>query len=133
MKIEFIILLTIFVVLGFLGVVGFLVEKLLRKKLNIRKRSGFFYKHVNSFHKWGDILIVISYLIISFYLLFEDKYLSYSIIIFIFIFILNIFRALMEYIFARQTKEYILTIFALLLFLICMCVFYFVFNKLGVF
>ncbi|MES9672112.1 DUF4181 domain-containing protein, partial [Bacillus pseudomycoides] len=43
-------------------VLFFLLENLLRKKLKITRKNGFIYRPVNSFHKWGERIIIIVYL-----------------------------------------------------------------------
>jgi hypothetical protein len=41
----------------------YILEKWLRKKYSIPKKKDIFYKHVNRFHKWGEILIIAAFII----------------------------------------------------------------------
>jgi hypothetical protein len=96
-----------------------LVEYILRKKLNIKRRKGWIYHRINSVHKNTEtalfILYLISYIII---LVINEDIAKYMIFLF-FVFLFAI-RTFMEWKFNHSTREYIISLWA-----VCsMCVFF---------
>jgi Domain of unknown function (DUF4181) len=95
-------------------------EKTLRRKYSIPKRTISRYKHVNTFHKWGEILIITVFIICGIEVAFNDdvypglRYFYPFSITFVWI-----FRTFMEWKFDRESKEYIISLSGL----VCMAVF----------
>lgn len=86
-------------------------DRILTKKLNIKKEK-VFYAHVNSSHKWGEVLIVAITLVLLFthiFLLdrtspFEPHH------FFLAFFLISIYRIFMEFRYERSSKRYYRTI-----------------------
>ncbi len=111
----FIKLVGIFIVVVILGV---LLDKLLRKSLKIETPKGRIYEHVNTFHKWGERLVITLFLIIVAYASFSrEPIIEIKYIFFIFYLVLYSFRAWMEWKYTKNEKEYIITIYSIGLFL----------------
>ena len=83
-------------------------DKFLRKKLNMPK-SGFwgYKKHVNSLHKKLEIGLMFIYLITSFIFIVKFESVNIAYVIFTYLGGTLILRALMEWKFDRESKEYI--------------------------
>ncbi|EJQ51369.1 Uncharacterized protein BWINRASL_02596 [Bacillus mycoides] len=118
---------TIWIIIIGVCIVGYFLEKLLRKKLNMPKRGFWGYKHVNSLHVKLEIGLFIIYLITSFIYLttFENSNAGYA--FFTFFVTLWVLRAWMEWKYDRESKEYILSIIALVVIVLMVSIlFYFV-------
>lgn len=92
---------------------GILSERYLRKKFDIEKRKGFIYKGANKFHRWteGSLLIIVLILLWFF--------IEYTFLLLISFYVLmNLFRALMEWRYERENKEYILTLHSIIIYLL---------------
>lgn len=84
------------------------IERVVRKRANIEVK-GFFYKHINRQHKWGEILIILLNILIYFPLIFySDMIEGYYMIIGIIV--LYGFRAFMEWKYEKETKRYIISV-----------------------
>ncbi|MEM5601829.1 DUF4181 domain-containing protein [Bacillus cereus] len=83
-------------------------DKFLRKKLNMPK-SGFwgYKKHVNSLHKKLEIGLLFIYLITSFIFIFKFESVNIAYVIFTYLGGTLVLRAMMEWKFDRESKEYI--------------------------
>ncbi|RZT23795.1 DUF4181 domain-containing protein [Fictibacillus sp. BK138] len=98
-------------------VTAFVSEKVLRRKYNIQKNK---YKHVNSFHKWGEFLIIAVFIISGIEWVFNDN--AHPMLQYVFpisLTFLWVYRTLMEWKFNRESKEYIISLSGL----VCMTVF----------
>ncbi|HDR4724381.1 DUF4181 domain-containing protein [Bacillus cereus group sp. Sample62] len=111
-------------------IVVYLLDKYLRKKLNMPK-SGFwgYKKHVNSLHKKLEIGLMFIYLITSF--IFIVKFESVNIAYFIFTYLGGtlILRALMEWKFDRESKEYIFSIIGIFTFVFMTSILFYFFPS----
>ncbi|MED0998879.1 DUF4181 domain-containing protein [Bacillus mobilis] len=89
-------------------IVVYFFDKYLRKKLNMPK-SGFwgYKKHVNSLHKKLEIGLLFIYLITSFIFIVKFESVNIAYVIFTYLGVTLILRALMEWKFDRESKEYI--------------------------
>lgn len=89
-------------------IVVYFFDKYLRKKLNMPK-SGFwgYKKHVNSLHKKLEIGLLFIYLITSFIFIVKFESINIAYVIFTYLGVTLILRALMEWKFDRESKEYI--------------------------
>ncbi|KMP29739.1 DUF4181 domain-containing protein [Bacillus wiedmannii] len=89
-------------------IIVYFLDKYLRKKLNMPK-SGFwgYKKHVNSLHKKLEIGLMFIYLITSFIFIVKFESVNIAYVIFIYLGGTLILRALMEWKFDRESKEYI--------------------------
>ncbi|MBO1580751.1 DUF4181 domain-containing protein [Bacillus sp. XF8] len=88
----------------------FLLENLLRKKLKITRKNGFIYRPVNRFHKWGERIIIIIYLVAGFVCIYTSEYIKGAYILFIFLGTQQLFRAYMEWKFDKESKEYVISL-----------------------
>lgn len=87
----------------------FLLEKLLRKKWNIPRKS-ITERYVNDTHKWIERYMLIGYLIVSGILIFMFKNIYIRYLIGIYLLVLFIARAWMEWKYDRESREYKLEI-----------------------
>ncbi|GAB6436612.1 MULTISPECIES: DUF4181 domain-containing protein [Bacillus] len=89
-------------------IVVYFLDKYLRKKLNMPK-SGFwgYKKHVNSLHKKLEIGLMFIYLITSFIFIVKFESVNIAYVIFTYLGGTLVLRALMEWKFDRESKEYI--------------------------
>jgi hypothetical protein len=100
-------------------VLEILTEKKIRKKFGIHKKEGTWYRTVNSFHQAGEVLIMITFIIFITIMGNGETDLANWITkygVFLFITVLFIFRAFMEWKFDRKSKEYIIQMFNLIVF-----------------
>jgi hypothetical protein len=111
MNIPILILFAIFYLL-----IVIVAEKKIRNKLGIHKKEGAWYKTVNSIHLGGEILIIITFILVQVIIGSGNTDVANWVAkygVFLFFTILYIFRAYMEWKFDRQSKEYIIQIFSL--------------------
>ncbi|MBO9130810.1 DUF4181 domain-containing protein [Bacillus sp. 165] len=109
-------------VIIFVGVIvfGYLLERLMRKKLNIPKK-GYIYQPVNNIQKWGERVLLIVYM----GLLVSGINVKYIIPAFFITF--YIFRTWMEWKYDRESKEYVISIMAFIFLLLVLLVLMFLF------
>ncbi|MED0948799.1 DUF4181 domain-containing protein [Bacillus mobilis] len=89
-------------------IVVYFFDKYLRKKLNMPKSGFWGYKnHVNSLHKKLEIGLLFIYLITSFIFIVKFESVNIAYVIFTYLGVTLILRALMEWKFDRESKEYI--------------------------
>nr|WP_255731303.1 DUF4181 domain-containing protein [Solibacillus sp. MA9] len=98
------------------GLFLFLINKFLRKWLNVKKKKLFSYNHVNDKHKkidWTIRIIFIFFLFISFFInvnrdpLEHIWFLETHILMFVFIIVSEIVRVIMEKRYAENKNDYI--------------------------
>jgi hypothetical protein len=107
----FVIQLTLFV---FIVLFAFFIDKTIRKRFDIPKQKGL-YKQVNAVHKWGEIILLIIYLLYIFlYIAFLNQPIQPQ-LIFVFLILLYIFRSFMEWKYEKASKRYILSISTVIL------------------
>lgn len=98
------------------GIVIFLGNLLARKWLGVKRKKLFSYNYLNSFHKKGEwvirILFIISYGVLA-GILYDSAYSSRYLLLtaFAFIFLLAVFRAIMEKRNAENPNDYLFTLF----------------------
>ncbi|WP_432806470.1 DUF4181 domain-containing protein [Rummeliibacillus stabekisii] len=113
----------IYLIILLVGV--WIIEYLLRKSLNI-KREGYIYKPINQLHKrleWTLLgLFFISIILFSKYTF---------IIVLLYLFILNLFRGFMEWLFARDKREYIITLLFIIIYPLYVLIIYFLCVSFG--
>ncbi|AZB41991.1 DUF4181 domain-containing protein [Bacillus sp. FJAT-42376] len=100
-------------------------EWLVIRFFQIDKQARWVYKRVNQCHRTGEVILVFIYCL---FLLFNFRFIYWPItyLMFGFIIMLNLFRAVMEWKYIRETKRYILSMYAVcfcLLFLVWMNIF----------
>ncbi|MED1411006.1 MULTISPECIES: DUF4181 domain-containing protein [Bacillus] len=118
---------TILIIIIGVCIGGYFLEQFLRKKLNMKKRRLFGYKHVNSLHKKLEIGLIIIYIIASCYYMFKFENSKMAYAIFIYLGITWILRAWMEWKYDRESKEYLLSIMGLVAYIFMISIlFYFV-------
>lgn len=93
----------------FITLIAFIIsmivlEKIMINKFNIQKKKGL-YKHVNEFHKWSEVALIIALIIIIFSNIELRRYFFP-----IFLVVLFGFRAFIEWKFEKESKVYILSI-----------------------
>lgn len=93
--------------------VGILSERFLRKKFKIEERKDIIYQGVNKFQRWVEGSLLIIFLIS---LWFFNDYIFLSFISYFVL--LNLFRTLMEWRYERESKQYILTLLSIILYLL---------------
>lgn len=83
--------------------------RLLRKKYVIERPESFFYKCVNRIHKWGEIIITVGSLVIlfSYESIFSRPIQPHTFLLCIIA--LFTFRTVMEWIYNKESKHYILS------------------------
>jgi hypothetical protein len=86
----------------------------LRKKLKIEKSRGFFYKGVNKVHTVIELTMLAIFLILLWYL--ERPFPAFI----TFFFVLFSFRAFMEWKYEREKKNYLMTLFSIIMYLTIM-------------
>jgi len=110
-------LLTIIVVYA---AIVYLFEKWLRKKLGVSTEGeGFWYRYVNAFHKWGELVILLTFIVLL--AIFIDRQLWVYFIAFL---VLQSFRSWMEWKYQRETKAYVVSMLGILLILGMMGILY---------
>ncbi|WP_242309354.1 DUF4181 domain-containing protein [Bacillus cereus group sp. BfR-BA-01331] len=109
---------TVWIIIIGVGIGGYFLEELLRKKLNMEKRGFFGYKHVNSLHVKLEIGLFFIYFIGSMVYTnnFQNANVGYA--FFAFWGVLWTLRAWMEWKYDRESKEYIISIIGLFTFFI---------------
>ncbi|QWI49840.1 DUF4181 domain-containing protein [Bacillus mycoides] len=117
---------TIWIIAIGLIIVGYFIEKFLRKKLNMSKSGFWGYKHVNSLHVKLEIGLFIVYLIVSFIYLFKAENANIGIAMLTYFGTTCLLRIWMEWKYNRETKEYILSIIGFFVFIFMVSIlFYF--------
>ena len=91
------------------------IEMGLRKVLKIGKRDKTRPRYLNKVHKWGEIGLLIAFffsyfVVINYY--FEEEFMPLWIVYFFLV--MQIFRTIMEWIYAREQKEYIFQFLAVI-------------------
>ncbi|MGB2991999.1 MAG: DUF4181 domain-containing protein [Paenisporosarcina sp.] len=102
-------------------VVGIFVtgEKVLRKKFDISKRDKNRPRYVNKVHMWGENLILIAFIASMFFVTVEfseTRWIGLGVAFFFLL--IEFFRALMEWIYQKEQREYIIHLFAALIIII---------------
>lgn len=83
----------------------------LRKVFNIEKRDKTRPKYVNDMHKWGEIVLIVGFVLSYFVVINLEVDWSYLWIAFFFT-VLQLFRAFMEWKYPIQRGQYILHLYA---------------------
>ncbi|WP_144611593.1 DUF4181 domain-containing protein [Bacillus cereus] len=111
-------------------IVVYFLDKYLRKKLNMPK-SGFwgYKKHVNSLHKKLEIGLMFIYLITSFIFIVKFESVNIAYVIFTYLGGTMILRALMEWKFDRESKEYIFSIIGVFTFAVMTSMLFYFFSS----
>jgi len=112
-------------------VLFFLLENLLRKKLKIIRKNGFIYRPVNSFHKWGERIIIILYLVSGFVCIYTSEYIKVVYILFVFSGMQQLFRAYMEWKFDKESKEYVISLLGVFCLMITFNLMIYLFQPVG--
>ncbi|MEG9298261.1 DUF4181 domain-containing protein [Mangrovibacillus sp. Mu-81] len=100
-------LIILFAVLVMVLGVGFFLDYWLRKKLNISRKPGVLYKPVHPVQGWMEAIIVIGSILLIFNVEFEKVGAGVMVPL---VFTLQFsFRAVMEWKFERERREYIIT------------------------
>jgi|GEM_PF-5282403 len=92
------------------------LERWFKKQFKIPKSEGFINKPVNKVHKRLEILLIIGFII---------GYVSTGSVQLLFWFFISLYilRSLMQWLFRREQKQYILELFGLVLYLTIMIIF----------
>jgi hypothetical protein len=94
-------------------------EKVLRRKFNIDKRDKNQPRFVNKVQMWGEWILIIAYIASMFFVaneISETRWIGLG-VAFLFL-IIELFRALMEWIYQREQREYIIHLYASLIIII---------------
>ncbi|MFD1739444.1 DUF4181 domain-containing protein [Bacillus salitolerans] len=103
---------TVIVYIVIMVIFSILSEKWLRWKLKMEKRTWILYQCVNSVHKWIERFILMGFLVGIF---FVDVTHHWTFSFFLVVFSV---RAFFEWKYDRESKEYILTAYSVILFLV---------------
>ena len=94
-------------------------EKVLRKKFNIGKRDKNRPCYVNKVQMWGETILIIAYIASMFFVandLSETRWIGLGVAsLFL---IIELFRALIEWIYRKEQREYIIHLYASLIIII---------------
>lgn len=94
-------------------------EKVLRRKFNIDKRDKNRPRFVNKVHMWGEIILIIAYIASMFYFVAELSETRWIGIGVAFLFLISeLLRALIEWIYQKEQREYIIHLYASLIIII---------------
>ena len=99
-------------VLGVIMILFYLAETGLRKILNIEKPAKNRPRFINKFHQYGEIVLIGTFIVSYFYII--EHFMETNWWPFLgpfFIMVVFIFRAIMEWIYQRQQREYIIHLF----------------------
>ncbi|WP_246945374.1 DUF4181 domain-containing protein [Bacillus pinisoli] len=101
-------------------ILAFVAERVLRNKLNIKKREGeFLYKHTNRIHFWGEGFIVFLSLIILFLIAFIlDNVMLQPYYFLACAIVIQVFRSIMEWKYRKESKQYIISIVTSFMFMV---------------
>ncbi|MCH4565877.1 DUF4181 domain-containing protein [Bacillus sp. ES1-5] len=111
-------------------IVVYFLDKYLRKKLNMPKSDFLGYKkHVNSLHKKLEIGLMLIYLITSFIFIVKFESVNIAYVIFTYLGGTLILRALMEWKFDRESKEYIFSIIGIFTFVFMTSILFYFFPS----
>ena len=108
-----------------LFLVFFLSDRILRKIANVEKQKGFIYKRVNKSQKIGEGIILALFFISLIIQAYSSINFEPYIPMILYLVVLNLYRALMEWKYQKESKEYIITLSNSVLFVIFM---YFIFK-----
>ncbi|MGG3523510.1 DUF4181 domain-containing protein [Bacillus pseudomycoides] len=109
----------------------YLLEKLVRKKLNIPKQGGWLYEPVNELHKWGERIIIIIYLVAGFVCIYTSEYIKGVYILFVFLGTQQLFRAYMEWKYDEKSKKYVISLLGVFCLMITVNVMIYLFQPIG--
>ncbi|HFK1547972.1 MULTISPECIES: DUF4181 domain-containing protein [Bacillus] len=85
------------------------LEKVVRKKLNISKQTDWNSKYVNKAHKWGTRALIISYIIVTMICAtLNPIYISNFPILFLIT--LYCFQSYMEWKYDKESREYVISL-----------------------
>ena len=117
---KFVIVLIVAYLLSFFG------EKILRRVINVEKRKSFIYQPVNKSQKKGErVLLVLFFISLFIQIVYSSPSFETSTVLIIFLIVLNLYRAFMEWKYQKESKEYIITLCSLVFFAIFI---YFIFK-----
>ena len=121
---KFVIVLLVAYLLTYL--LSFFCEKILRRVINVEKRKSFIYKPVNKSQKKGErVLLVLFFISLFIQIVYSSPSFESSTLLIIFLIVLNLYRAFMEWKYQKESKEYIITLCSLVFFAIFI---YFIFK-----
>ncbi|PER30136.1 DUF4181 domain-containing protein [Bacillus sp. AFS054943] len=90
----------------FLGV----LENIVRKKMNIPKQKGWNNKYVNKSHKWGNRIIIFSYIVVIIICSSLSNPLYMGFLPFLFLITLYSFDTYMEWKYDRESREFLMSL-----------------------
>ncbi|WP_144655796.1 DUF4181 domain-containing protein [Bacillus tropicus] len=88
----------------------FVLENIVRKRLNIPKQKGWNNKYVNKLHKWGNRIIIFSYIVVISICSFLSNPLYMGFLPFLFLITLYSFESYMEWKYDRESKEFLISL-----------------------
>ncbi|MGG0290609.1 DUF4181 domain-containing protein [Bacillus pacificus] len=105
----------------------FVFERVARKKLNIAKQKGWGNQYVNETHKWGNRIIIFSYIVvIAISAFFPNRMLMGYVPLFFFITLYG-FQSYMEWKYDKESREFLISLFSVTALIITGLIIYFFF------
>ncbi|MGH1256211.1 MULTISPECIES: DUF4181 domain-containing protein [Bacillus] len=88
----------------------FVLENIVRKRLNIPKQKGWNNKYVNKLHKWGNRIIIFSYIVVIIICSSLSNPLYMGFLPFLFLITLYSFESYMEWKYDRESREFLMSL-----------------------
>ncbi|MGE7863546.1 DUF4181 domain-containing protein [Bacillus mobilis] len=103
----------------------FVLENIVRKRLNIPKQKGWNHKYVNKLHKWGNRTIIFSYIVVIIICSSLSNPLYMGFLPFLLLITLYSFESYMEWKYDRESKEFLMSLGGVVSLLITGIILYF--------
>ncbi|WP_255260246.1 DUF4181 domain-containing protein [Bacillus cereus] len=103
----------------------FVFEKIARKRLNIPKQKGWDNQYVNKTHKWGSRIIIFSYIVVIAISAFLPNRILMGYVPLLFLITLYGFQSYMEWKHDKESREFLISLFAVAALLITGIIIYF--------
>ncbi|WP_460283407.1 DUF4181 domain-containing protein [Bacillus luti] len=103
----------------------FFLENIVRKRLNIPRQKGWNNKYINKLHKWGNRIIIFSYIVVIIICSSLSNPLYMGFLPFLFLITLYSFESYMEWKYDRESREFLMSLGGVVSLLITGVILYF--------
>ncbi|MGH0858238.1 DUF4181 domain-containing protein [Bacillus pacificus] len=103
----------------------FVFEKIARKRLNIPKQKGWDNQYVNKTHKWGNRIIIFSYIVVIALSAFFPNRIFMGYVPLLFFITLYGFQSYMEWKYDKESREFLISLFVVTALIITGLIIYF--------